>query len=72
MLRSTAPHDFSETVAICVAAGQQDQDATDTDVPPEGTALYYLVRAWNIYCDFGAGTLGASSAGVPRTGRDCP
>lgn len=68
-LRSQASYDFL-TMSDCIESDDgTDTQATVTPVPGPGKARYFLVRAQNA-C--GQGTLGSSSSGVPRQGRDCP
>lgn len=68
VLSSPTPMDFV-TDAFC----EESADGADTRAVPvdhaQWSIVYYLVRARNA-C--GAGTLGTTSAGVPRVGRSCP
>jgi hypothetical protein len=47
----------------CFASGRTTPDASDTAVPLEGRAFYYLVSVRN---DCGEGSLGSGSGGQPR------
>ncbi len=70
VLRATGPAAFDE--AACVVSDEGPaREAVDIDVPLGGAAFFYLVRARNA-CPAGLGTLGSTSAGIPRTGRACP
>jgi len=56
------------------ASGQPfSRTANDPGAPAPGLTYFYLTRAQS-GCAFplNLGSLGANSAGVPRTGRDCP
>jgi hypothetical protein len=66
VLRSADPTDF--TAATCIASGQTTQTVGDSSSPLPGALQAYLVRARNA-C---GGTLGADSAGTPRSGAACP
>jgi hypothetical protein len=66
LLVSASKSDF--TAATCLATNTPGQTAIDAVSPGINQARYYLVRAENS-C---GGTLGSSSAGVPRIGRSCP
>jgi hypothetical protein len=69
-LRSGAGSDF--TVGDCVESiDGPNTTAFDDETPSPGFAFYYLTRARN-ECPQGVGSLGTSSAGVERAGRDCP
>jgi len=64
VLQSAAASSFS--AATCVESDGTDLMASDPSVP--GDIFYYLVRSQN-----GCGSsLGADSAGTPRTGASCP
>jgi photosystem II stability/assembly factor-like uncharacterized protein len=52
----------------CIASGTLASSVQDADVPSEGEAFWYLVRARNV-C--GTGTYGLASDGSPRAGT-CP
>jgi hypothetical protein len=59
--------------AVCIASDSFQQTHTDADVPAPGGAYFYLARAENACPNgIGVGSLGASSAGIPRAGRTCP
>jgi hypothetical protein len=69
-LCSADPSDFV-TDARCVESDDgADTAATDPFVPVVGTAFYYVIRAEND-CPGGQGSLGLSSEGQQRAGRDC-
>ncbi|HET8948375.1 MAG TPA: hypothetical protein VFQ07_15450, partial [Candidatus Polarisedimenticolia bacterium] len=66
-LRFDDPRDF-DGVGFCVAmANPNNLSSTDFDTPAPGRAFFYLIRATSA-CPNGAGPLGASSSGDPRTG----
>ncbi len=65
VIRSASPASFAG--AACVATNTSVASANDPTIPVGG-ALFYLVRAK----DGCGGNLGATSAGVPRTGKACP
>lgn len=69
VLRSGGPNDFFIGSACVETDDASDRLATDPSVPPAGGLSYYLIRGGNA-C--GEGSLGSSSAGLPRTGRSCP
>jgi alkaline phosphatase D len=56
------------TTATCLVTNGPVMTAIDPVTPATNQVRYYLVRAENA-C---GGTLGSSSAGVPRAGRSCP
>jgi YD repeat-containing protein len=69
MMRSAAASNFLDhPSATCLDVGGTDLETTDPTIPDAGSVLYYLVRART---DCAPGTLGASSSGLPRAGRDC-
>ena len=68
-LSSPVVGDF-EIAAACLESDGADMASTDGAPVPSGTVRFYLVRADNA-CP-GAGSLGADSEGVERSGRDCP
>ena len=68
LLVSSSSSDFSPGVASCLLTNSSSTTTTDAVAPLTGHIRYYLVRAENA-C---GGTLGSTSAGVPRTGRSCP
>jgi len=72
LLRTGEPSDFT-SAATCAESGTPATTATDTVTPSSGNAIYYLVRARNA-CpgSAGVGSLGSTSNGTPRAGRDCP
>jgi hypothetical protein len=66
LLVSASKSDFA--AATCLATNTPGLTAIDAVSPGTNQARYYLVRAEN-GC---GGTLGSTSAGVPRIGRSCP
>jgi hypothetical protein len=68
LLFSSNPTDWIGSVASCVEADDTDLAANDSNAPPDGGIVYYLVRAED---DCG-GNIGSDSRGVPRTARNCP
>lgn len=66
-LRSDSPGDFGLS-ALCLESNDPGYSVWDLVYPAEGSAFFYLVRAENA-C--GVGSLGASSEGESRSGRDC-
>ena len=68
-LRSQVASDFV-AATLCIETNG-DILTTDGGIPIPGVTLYYLIRARNA-CPSGLGTLGSSSAGVPRAARTCP
>ncbi len=69
VLRAASPQGFG--AGVCVETNDAGETAQDATQPAAGAAFHYLVRARN-GCPQGSGTLGNSSAGVPRSGRSCP
>ena len=69
-LRSDDPSSFD--AAHCVEGDDDDTTTSDFVLPPPGTAFFYLARAQNA-CpgSDGQGSLGQTSGGQERTGRDC-
>lgn len=74
-IRSMDPGDFvTVPAALCVESDDgADAMAVDLDVPPPGSAFYYLIRAENA-CPggLGVGTLGFTSGGTSRAALPCP
>ena len=70
VLRSPSPQDF-HAPALCLESDETDLTAEDGELPAAGAAFFYLIRAQN-FCPGEPGSLGTDSAGVERTGRDCP
>jgi hypothetical protein len=69
-LRSGLASNF--TVGDCIESiDGPNTTALDDAIPSAGSAFYYLTRARN-GCPQGVGSLGTSSAGVERPGRNCP
>lgn len=68
LLRSNSGGDFS--AAVCVVAHTLQTTAQDLVVPAANAALFYLSRADNGCA--GAGSLGQSSSGIPRSAAACP
>jgi hypothetical protein len=67
VLRATSATGFG--AAVCLSSDILATSASDTGAGPgPGLTYFYLVRSQNA-C---GGNLGATSAGVPRTGRTCP
>jgi hypothetical protein len=55
--------------ASCIATGLVSPTAAEASTPPPGRVRYYLARGRNV-C--GAGPLGTSSSGAPRSSALCP
>lgn len=70
VLRSTDSADFVGA-EVCVGTRSTATSLADGATPPLGQAFFYLVRADDA-CPNGLGSLGTSSSGVARTGRNCP
>jgi len=68
VLRSDSPTDFTSAPVCLEADDGADSWAIDPELPPAGSAYYYLVRAENA-C--GAGSWGQDSDGLERVGVDC-
>jgi hypothetical protein len=68
-LVSPRPDDFINALSCLKSGDGLDTAATDTSQQPPGTLRYFLVRAEN---GCGAGPLGQSSDGTPRSGGACP
>ena len=68
-LRASSPTGFAAS-GVCVESDGSDVVSTDLSVPPTGSVFFYLIRAEND-CPGGAGTMGTTSAGTPRTGVAC-
>jgi hypothetical protein len=71
-ISSGNPADFV-TLATCVESNGADTTSTDASSPANKRAFSYLIRAENA-CPgaLGQGSLGTTSAGVPRTALACP
>jgi hypothetical protein len=68
-LRSSDPADFVGA-AVCVESDEADLAAVDGAAPGPGGVFYYLVRVDNGCPE--PGSLGRDSAGVERSGIQCP
>jgi len=66
-LRASSPDGLSN--ALCLEISGADLSTPDDEVPPPGTAMFYLVRACNL-C--GPGSPGRDSAGDLRSVPVCP
>jgi hypothetical protein len=70
-VRSDDPSDFM-TGAVCLMSFNPTATTSmDAEIPEQGVAFHYLVRAMN-GCSAGAGPLGEGSDGAPRTAINCP
>jgi hypothetical protein len=65
LLRASDPADFLHAADCLESDDDADTKATDTQLPPVGTAWFYQVRGEYV-CPEGSGSLGAG-----REGRDC-
>ena len=70
LVRSDGPTSFGAG-ATCVTSDTPIASWSDPSTPALGHAYFYVVRAQSA-CAGGEGSLGSSSSGAPRTGRNCP
>jgi hypothetical protein len=69
LLESSLPGDFGS--ASCLQSDVASTDFEDASTLPASGVRFYLVRAQNDCPGTSTGSIGSSSDGMPRTGRDC-